>query len=372
MSEHSIFYYPYASLNKEQTLLLKATALYFDKLYMLDPMKASWAAIGMRELEADLRLLEKENLLERIAPEEILHRHETTIVSAIQRDRADAGFRKLCEEKGDSRWTLALAKVPQPLRNDPAYQPMDDSMKRIMMGYTEVYDEYRESQTGPVEYRYSDYPFEVGEAIMLNHALVGSLLYKSSVPITDDPLHSRILGYKLHQVQQIPEIRALLEARAAQTKFAHAQLVTQALADIDLGVIPETMPLEQILDHRRKYAGELEAARNEFYWMARKITDEPWTKDFEEEVYHSVIPQLRDKLKPAQRSWSLWLKAAGVVAGGAAIGLGLFAEPITSISATIAGLAVAKDVGIGGLEAFRDWKEGKTQNGFHYLLRLKS
>ena len=67
-------------------------------------------------------------------------------------------------------------------------------MKRIMTGYAEVYDEYRESQTGLVEYRFSDYPFEVGEAIMLNHALVGSLLYTSAVPINDDPLHSRILG----------------------------------------------------------------------------------------------------------------------------------------------------------------------------------
>ena len=54
MPQHSIFYYPYASLTKEQTLLLKATALYFDKLYMLDPMKASWATIGMHELEGGL------------------------------------------------------------------------------------------------------------------------------------------------------------------------------------------------------------------------------------------------------------------------------------------------------------------------------
>ncbi|NIP23698.1 MAG: hypothetical protein GWN67_06305 [Phycisphaerae bacterium] len=40
MNEHSIFYYPYASFRDDQVPLLKAVALYFDKLYILDPFKA--------------------------------------------------------------------------------------------------------------------------------------------------------------------------------------------------------------------------------------------------------------------------------------------------------------------------------------------
>jgi hypothetical protein len=31
-----------------------------------------------------------------------------------------------------------------------------------------------------------------------------------------------------------------------------------------------------------------------------------------------------------------------------------------------------KDVGIGGLEWHQDWKNGKTQNGLHYLLEVKT
>ncbi len=46
MTEHSIFYYPYASFKEKQVPLLKAAALYFDKLYILDPTKASWDLIG--------------------------------------------------------------------------------------------------------------------------------------------------------------------------------------------------------------------------------------------------------------------------------------------------------------------------------------
>ena len=33
MGQHSVFYYPYASLGTDQSLLLKAAALYFDKLF---------------------------------------------------------------------------------------------------------------------------------------------------------------------------------------------------------------------------------------------------------------------------------------------------------------------------------------------------
>jgi hypothetical protein len=64
LASHSIFYYPYATLGVEQSPLLKVAALYFDKLFMLDPMKASWATIGAGGRESDLRLLESEGILD--------------------------------------------------------------------------------------------------------------------------------------------------------------------------------------------------------------------------------------------------------------------------------------------------------------------
>ena len=79
---------------------------------------------------------------------------------------------------------------------------------RVLTGYAEVYDEHRGTADG--EYRWADYPFEVGEAIMLNHALVGSLLHTEAIPFTDDPLHSRLLNYKVQSAQLIPEISTYL------------------------------------------------------------------------------------------------------------------------------------------------------------------
>ena len=46
MTEHNLFYYPYASFTNGQLPQLMVAALYIDKLYILDPVGASWATIG--------------------------------------------------------------------------------------------------------------------------------------------------------------------------------------------------------------------------------------------------------------------------------------------------------------------------------------
>jgi hypothetical protein len=372
MQQHSVFYYPYASFVEKQSLLLKAAALYFDKLYILDPAKASFAKIGTGDVEQDVRLLEQEKILERVAPEEVLHKYHSAIAAAIERDLNDAGFRTLCAKKGNNLWTLALAKIPKGLRQNPAFQPLDESMKRVLTGYTEVYDEYRESGAGGVEYRYGDYPFEVGEAIMLNHALVGSLLHMEAIPITDDSVHSEILNYKLLQAQQVPEISAVLANRQVEQRFAQAQLAARALTDLQLGAIPEAMPMQEILAYRSKHSAELQAVREKLSWMAREVTHQPWTKEYEDEIYHKVMPELNKALEPAHSSWSSWLKPFGLVLGGSAVVLGIFSNPLTPLAVGVAALTIGKDAGIAGLELYNDWKQGRTQNGLHYLLRLKS
>jgi len=381
MGQHSVFYYPYASLGAEQSLLLKAAALYFDKLFILDPLKASWATIGPGERESDLQLLESEGILQRVAPEDVLLRNDKTIADAIERDLADPEFMNLCAGKEGKRWTLALAKVPLAIRNDPKYHPLDQAMRTMMTDvgvgsgsrYVEgTYDEYREVGAGAVEYRYADYPFAVGEAIMLNHALVGSLLHADAVPLTDDPLHNRILSYKLQKAREIPEIRDVLESRQQEQRFAGMSAAAQALTDLQLGVIPEDLTIDQILEYRRQHGDELQLVRDKLAWMAREIACEPWTKAFDDEVHHKLIPALHAQMEPAKSSLSSWLKAAAIAVGGAAAVLGIFGNPLTPVVVGVAALTIGKDVGIGGLESFLDWKNGKTQNGLHYLLKLKS
>lgn len=46
MREHNLLYYPCASFTNVQLPLLKVAALYFDKVVIIDPVGAGWAAIG--------------------------------------------------------------------------------------------------------------------------------------------------------------------------------------------------------------------------------------------------------------------------------------------------------------------------------------
>jgi hypothetical protein len=41
LTEHNLFNYPYASFTNQQLPLLKVTALFFDKLIILDPVDRS-------------------------------------------------------------------------------------------------------------------------------------------------------------------------------------------------------------------------------------------------------------------------------------------------------------------------------------------
>jgi len=372
----NIFYYPYATLGRNQLAMLKAIALYFDKLYILDPLKSSWAGIGSGPYEEDIKLLESEGILERVAPEQVMHKYEQTIAKAIHDDLNDAEYRGLCDQESTGTWTLALAKLPEAIRDDPKYQSIDQSMRSTLSDaghYYEgsVYDEYRETSSGVTEYRYADYPFSVGEAIMLNHALVGSLLYADAVPVTDEAIHSRLLNYKLQKAQQIPEIKAVLEQRQKQQQFAHASATIQALTDLELGVIPDDLSMEQILKYRLKHQNELEQVRDKLAWMTREISEQPWTKEFDDEVYHKLIPDLNKAMQPAQQSWSAWIDMAGIAIGGVAVALGIFGSPLTPVAVGVAGLTLGKDVGLGGFKWYQDWKSGKSQNGLHYLMKLK-
>jgi hypothetical protein len=399
MNSHTIFYYPYAALKDEQALLLKAAALFFDQLYILDPAKASSGTIGPGDAALEQELLEREQILVRVSPEEVLHKYEAAITNAIRDDLQDRDFLEMCRRRGGGRWTLALAKVPQEIRNDPQFQPIDQSMRHLMgdvarslsaeasrydetsagfsefAEYGEANDRYSESAGQPVEYRYADYPLALGEAIMLNHALFGSLAYTGATPLTDDGFHNAVLNRKIERARQIPEIRGILEERANQRQLGRNLLAATALTDVHLGVIPPDMPLEEVLEYRRKHAGELEQARDRLGWVSREIRQSPWSTEFADEVEHNIIPGLNKELVPAKASWTSWIKGAGLVLGGAAAILTFHTVPLLSVAAVVGALGIAKNLALPGLEFAHDWKNGKQDaaaNGLHYFIKLKS
>ena len=129
MTDHNLFYYPYASFTNTQHPLLKMAARYFDKLAILDPVGASWATIDAdhHALEA-VKQLRDADLLQTVTPEDVLAKSAGPITDAIRRDMRDREFLDLCEARGGGRWTLSLAKVPQ----DPQ---TDQTMRHRMGGF---------------------------------------------------------------------------------------------------------------------------------------------------------------------------------------------------------------------------------------------
>ncbi|QPB24745.1 hypothetical protein [Rhizobium sp. 007] len=375
MTDHNLFYYPYASFTDAQLPLLKVPALWFDKLVILDPVGASWDTIGADHIARDAVLqLKDAGILEIVTPAAVLAKYKRPIEDAIRRDMADREFLGLCDTQsqatGKQRWTLSLAKVPQDLQSDQTMRHlMGDFVREVAREsgqyreraggnpseyyeYAEtgqVYDEYREGYGGDVEYRYADFPLALGEAIMMNHALFAGLLHAGATPITDDLFHNRALSLKLRRASRDPAVQPARAERARQLKLDLVAATALMDSQLNLPVLSHELPLAEVLEYRRQHDGDLRQARNKLGWMARRIEAEPWTREFAEELEHKTIPDLANDLDEARKARDSWLgsnrgrlalSTTGIAVGAAAAVLSVFAAPLTPVALATAGLGL--------------------------------
>jgi hypothetical protein len=424
MTEHNLFYYPYASLTNSQLPLLKVAALYFDKLFILDPVGASWASIGAdNHTQAALNLLKTAGILQIVTPADVLAKYAGQITAAIRRDIHTREFLNLCEARGAGRWTLSLAKVPQDLQTDQSIRDlMGDFARRMAKEAAAEIEDYVEhivalsylpgneanrdfnspqigeldtfaqtgqaySETNPgygnvVEYRCADFPLALGEAIMMNHALFAGLLHAGATPITDDPFHNQALSLKLRRAIQDPAVDQARTKRSRQIKGNLAAAAALTDSQFQLPVLSPELPLEEVLEYRQKHDASLREARDKLGRMARRIEAEPWSKEFANEIEHKTIPDIAEELDEVRKGRDAWLKskrgrlvlkAAGVAVGAAATVLAVFAAPHTPVALATAGFVLASGAIIPGAEWLLDWRDGKKtvqENGLHYLLML--
>jgi hypothetical protein len=432
MTEHRLFYYPYATMFNAQLPLLKTAALFFDKLVLLDPRDATWDRIGPEETAWDeVLLLEQHGLLERVEPAAVLERYGPALKQAIQEDIRNPDFMRLCDEQarrsGRHIWSLALAKLPDNLLADQQVRSLfgevapslAEEMGRRLDDYIEhrealsylpgnegavaspevlqraadyhgfasnrnVFDEVRYDSAGHErEYRYIEVPLALGEAIMVNHAIFAGLVLSEATPIADEPFHSAILAHKVQRAASNPHVREVLEDRARQRGmrtdlFASAALVD---ADLDLPTLDPSLPVEAILEYRDDHAAELSRVRAHLAALARRIENDPWSVDFANELERKTIPDLVVELNALRKQRDDWvnrkrkqglLTGAGLAAGTSAAVLSVLAAPITPIALVIAGLSLVSGTGVPGAAWWNSWREGKAaghENGLTYLLR---
>lgn len=408
---NSIHYYPYASFTDNQAPLLKATVLYFDKLHILDPFRASWQNIGAIHAKEEISFLKEKKILLPIHPAEVLHKYEAEIAASIRADMNDPEFLKICEDFGKAKtWILALAKVPKAIRDDSEYQPLDQSMRKLMGDfsremsseagqYQENYFEYAEAHTsynesydgygdeyGNVEYRFASYPLALGESIMINHALFAGLLHAEATPITDNSFHKRVLEHKIKRAAQTPLVREVLEDRfrspqLKQAYFSHYLLTDRA---INIPALSPDIPLVEIYNYREKNQDKLKETRRRITQLSRTIKDLPLTNDFEKEVDFAMA-DLDQELEELGKLRNDWLKdkkvknllsAAGIATGAAATTLSMIfsTTPLAPIGIITAGLGMFGSAVIPGIERYIDLKTGNRDtldNGLHYLLEWK-
>lgn len=388
---------------------MKAAALYFDKLVILDPVGASWDTIGADHVAREaVGLLKGAGILEIVTPGAVLAKYESPIAEAIRADMGDCEFLELCEAQsrvsGKRRWTLSLAKVPRDVQVDRTMQHLmgdfvrelarDSGQYRERAGgnpseyyeYAEsgqAYDEYREGYGADVEYRYADFPLALGEAIMVNHALFAGLLHAGATPITDDPFHSRALTLKLRRASQDPGVQKA-QANSTRSRQLKTDIVAgTALTDpqLNLPALSPGLPLEEVLDYRQRNNDALRQVREKLGWMARRIEAEPWSKEFAAELEHKTIPDIAQALDQARKTRDSWLNskrgrlalsATGLAVGAVAVALSVLAAPLTPVALATAGLSLASGTAIPGVEWLLDWRDGRKtmhENGLHYLLK---
>lgn len=428
MNEHNAFYYPYASFHDAQLPLLKVAALWFDKLVILDPSGASWDGIGADPPARDaVRKLKDAGILNLVTPADVLNKYKAPITEAILRDMRNEKFLELCDQHsratGKQRWTLSLAKVPQDVLADQTMRHVmgdfardaahkaayatNDYIENIeassylpgstaavplevrerAQGFSEYaetgqsYDEYVEGSDGSgIEYRYADFPLPLGEAIMMNHALFAGLLHAGATPITDNAFHSSALSLKLSEAVDLPEVQQARAVRARELKTDLLAVGTLTDSQLSLPVLDPSIPLDEVLDYRRKNESALRQARDKLGWMARRIQAEPWTKEFADELEHKTIPDIAVELEETRKARDAWLKdqrgrlglgAGTIVLGAAATVLSVVAAPLTPIAFVAAGLALTAGAAIPGVQWVRDLRAARPsgqENGLHYLL----
>jgi len=425
---HSLFYYPYATFRADQVALLQAAALYFDKLYILDPWEASSERdVDRREpalIAPGAELLASNGILELIKPSAVLGRFEQPMVDAIHRDLGDRDFVELCRrESGARSWSLALAKVPESLETGERGAE-DKAMQRILRGphgkvenplgrfeygegdplsvvidegerwgqaqreaeakaATDVYDEvWYEDVWGEtsrtIEYRAASYPVEVGESIMLNHAIFASLGLTGATPVTDDRFHQQALTHKLQRALTSPGVAEFVDADSVRANMLALAALTDA--ELERPAMAVEIPLEQVLAYRESHRPELDAAREAIAWLAREIEPAPLDGNFAETIKRKSIPEVRKKLKEAEAAQRSWLKKrkgalyklTGLSAGqlAAVIGLAFAAMPPLAVAA--AGIAGAVAAGAGALPAIQTLRRGsRDQAELQYFIELR-
>jgi len=307
-----VIYYPYATIHSDECLF--RAALYFDKIKIIRPQTARAGNESLKFTtlpNPHIDDLEKEKIVEYVYPDQLFRGpRERFISDSIKSDLDDPQFKRLCELMGGTSWTIYAEKVP-----------LDGIFMKFLQEYPPLFKD-----TDPLENRklieeliqkfdnenIVTVPFDLGESIMINHALSATIKWDDEYenepkiqeeeitsPFTDRKFHNGILRHKLERLNQDQAYRQLLYD-AEITDSVNADLTAFTVID---EMVPSLKKIEfnELVKFRKDNEGSLSNFRKEMKSRAEDIQTHHWGIDFKTEIKEKLIPEIQDEFDELRR-----------------------------------------------------------------------
>jgi hypothetical protein len=368
--------------------------LYFDRIYVISPNEASMDATN-----PDLDTLLSEGIIKAISPSRLLSEYDRLLTQSVVGDLADPDFLKLASSVRGHSWEIYSEKVPSSLADGllrkyfvdiPNFYAADYPTHNLREGPYGIVDEERmrelieqrhrfyEERRYDAEHREREYrefrhvrlPFEVGESLMINHAICASSC-QALTPITDSDLHHNFLLYKLTRANGSPFLKNVLK------DYGYIKDIKTDLTA--LTVISETVPIltgapiSDVLEFRDENKEALEAFRIEMGKLSAEIQSNFWDDEFQKEVIDAIDSKVKPSIADLKASTeSSKEKLARIFKRGAEISsLPVFASIAVGCPPE---LAFALSGGVAALGGYLEYVKQKRQdrrNGFAYLFNMQ-
>jgi len=335
-------YYPYASIDFEQTLY--NSIIFFDKVRLISPYNTAhvlgdeeieteiresyssytngdWqeitAPIGdgnkiarrMYQFSSEVKTLLDEGLIEYVHPFKNFEISSNVFAEMVLSDLNDKEFGNLVQKTGPSHIYISATKMfdlyghniyrenkngfvaqEWPFHNElfdlnrlPSSLISNDVIASLFENDTYLNDEFNLDIGEDIldyfgGYGFIKVPSELGISVLLNHAMIASYNLGTSL-FTDNSLMQRFLLMKLKRINSGGSTSQLLDRYKQEFNIKTEILTREVLRNY----LPRLniRSVDEAMEIRKKLKNELKPFRIEIAKFASEITSRPWNSDFE-------------------------------------------------------------------------------------------
>ena len=402
MAQNVMLYYPFTTFQNREFML--QSLLYFDKVYLIDPVMAavedpqeSKGEVPQELMSSDIgreiMCLHNEGILQFVDPRKVIGKNETSISNNILEDVRARDFQHLLSDEYPEyqhrAWQLSVMKIPGRLENyeeamlDARSRRTNLNLANMAQTYVDLTSAARdpdfreapatklnemyeaqlntpeevrliESVSGQNEYRLVPTSFIVGEAIMINQALhAANLLYEENkevvTPITDDRVHHDFLMLKYKRATESSLLKTILKDYDYLENTA-INLATKELMREEIVALKD-VPLQEVLNFREKHASDLQSLRDRIADWQVQVESEFWDDTFAQQAVKLARSFTRELggIQAELKDWRKYLVGKGFismvqVAPLSLVKIAIPAMPIPLLLAAGAGIAMLSTV----------------------------